>query len=55
MTVPGREDLDQLVGRLRSRGLRFSDDGRSVAVRDPWNTRISVSLPGTTTADLLSE
>lgn len=55
VTVPGREDLDQLAERLRSRGLQFRDDGRTVAVRDPWNTRVSVSLPGTTTADLLPE
>lgn len=55
VTVPGRDDLDQLVERLRARGLQFSDDGRTVAVRDPWDTRISVSLPGTTTTDLLPQ
>ena len=53
VTVPAREDLDLLAGRLRARGLQFSDDGRTVAVRDPWNTQVTVSLPGTTTADLL--
>ncbi len=53
VTVPGREDLDLLAERLRAQGARFSDDGRSVAVRDPWDTRVTVSLPGTTTADLL--
>ncbi|MBO0899032.1 VOC family protein [Cellulomonas sp. zg-ZUI22] len=54
VTVPGREDLDALTARLRARGLPFADDGRSVTVRDPWETRVTVSVPGTTTEDLLT-
>ena len=54
VTVPGREDLDALTARLRARGLAFADDGRSVTVRDPWDTRVTVSMPGTTTQDLLA-
>ena len=54
VTVPGRDDLDALVARLRTRGLPFADDGRSVTVHDPWDTRVTVSLPGTTTDDLLT-
>ncbi|MCC2336075.1 VOC family protein [Cellulomonas wangsupingiae] len=54
VTVPARDDLDALVGRLRARGLAFADDGRSVSVRDPWDTQVTVSLPGTTTEDLLA-
>ncbi|AGF72286.1 VOC family protein [Corynebacterium halotolerans] len=53
VTVPAREDLDLLVARLRAADLQFSDDGRTVAVRDPWNTQVTVSLPGTTTEGLL--
>ena len=54
VTVPGREDLDALTARLRDRGLQFADDGRSVSLRDPWDTQVTVSVPGTTTEDLLS-
>lgn len=53
VTVPGREDLDALAARLRARGLQFADDGRSVGLRDPWGTQVTVSVPGTTTEDLL--
>ena len=54
VTVPGRADLDALTARLRARDLPFADDGRSVAVRDPWGTLVTVSVPGTTTEDLLA-
>lgn len=54
VTVPGREDLDALVARLRASALPFADDGRAVTVRDPWGTQVTVSLPGTTTDDLLA-
>ncbi|WP_460774371.1 VOC family protein [Microbacterium sp. GXF7504] len=46
ITVPARDDLDALAARLRRSELAFSDDGRSVAVDDPWGTRVTVSLPG---------
>ncbi|MBO3087870.1 VOC family protein [Cellulomonas dongxiuzhuiae] len=54
VTVPGREDLDALAARLRARGLTFADDGRAITLRDPWDTQVTVSVPGTTTADLLA-
>lgn len=54
VTVPGRDDLDALTARLRARGLEFADDGRAVTVSDPWGTQVTVSLPGTTTEDLLA-
>ena len=47
ITVPGREDLDALAARLRRGGIAFADDGRGIAVDDPWGTRITVALPGT--------
>ncbi|ADG76084.1 Glyoxalase/bleomycin resistance protein/dioxygenase [Cellulomonas flavigena DSM 20109] len=53
VTVPGRDDLDALATRLRVRRLQFADDGRSVSLRDPWGTQVTVSVPGTTTEDLL--
>ena len=34
--------------------MDFSDDGRSVMVEDPWGTPVTVSLPGTTTDELLA-
>ncbi|UZN05407.1 VOC family protein [Cellulomonas sp. S1-8] len=54
VTVPGRADLDALAGRLRARALPYADDGRSITLRDPWDTQVTVSVPGTTTADLLT-
>jgi catechol 2,3-dioxygenase len=53
VTVPVRADLDALASRLRGKGLDFADEGRSVSVRDPWGTQVTVSLPGTSTEDLL--
>ena len=46
ITVPGREELDALTARLRSHGIQFADEGRFVRVRDPWNTQVTVSVPG---------
>ncbi|MGW2092333.1 VOC family protein [Promicromonospora sukumoe] len=54
ITVPGREDLDALVARLRAANLPFADDGRSVTVADPWGTQVTVSVPGTSVEDLLA-
>ncbi|MGP9683358.1 VOC family protein [Brachybacterium sp. AOP3-A1-3] len=54
ITVPGREDLDALTARLSGAKLPFADDGRSVNVRDPWGTPVTVSLPGTSTEELLA-
>ena len=53
VTVPGREDLDALAARLTGRGLQFADDGRSISVQDPWDTRVTVSLPDTAADELL--
>ncbi len=54
VTVPGRDDLDALAARLRSRGVAFADDGRSITAHDPWDTQVTVSLPGSTTEDVLA-
>lgn len=54
VTVPSREDLVALAARLRARSLAFADDGRSIVVHDPWGTQVTVSVPGTTTEDLLA-
>jgi catechol 2,3-dioxygenase len=54
ITVPGREDLDALTGRLTRAGLSFADEGRSVRVEDPWGTPVTLSLPGTGTEELLA-
>ncbi|WP_347042223.1 VOC family protein [Brachybacterium nesterenkovii] len=53
ITVPGREDLDALVARLRRHGISFADEQRRVVVFDPWGTQVSVALPGTTGVDEL--
>ncbi|HJF75490.1 MAG TPA: VOC family protein, partial [Brevibacterium linens] len=50
ITVPGREDLDALVARLRAHNLDFADDGRSVRVVDPWGTQVTLAT-GTSSID----
>lgn len=54
VTVPGRDDLDALAARLRGRGLPFSDDGRAIALADPWGTHVTVGLPDVSTDELLA-
>ena len=54
VTVPGREDLDALVARLRGKTISYTDNGTSVVTVDPWNTQVSFSLPGITTDELLT-
>ena len=54
VTVPGRDDLDALAARLQARGLQFADDGRSIAVADPWGTQVTVSLPDLSTDELIA-
>ncbi|APX33701.1 glyoxalase [Brachybacterium sp. P6-10-X1] len=54
ITVPGRDDLDALTGRLTAARSQFADDGRSVSVTDPWGTPVTISLPGTSTEELLA-
>ena len=53
VTVPAREDLDSLVTRLKNKGTGFADNGRSISVKDPWNTQVTISLPDTGVEDLL--
>ncbi len=52
--VPDRAGLDAAAARLRSRGRAHSDNGTSVTVDDPWGTHVTLSLPGTTTEELLA-
>ncbi|MGV9193783.1 VOC family protein [Microbacterium sp. MC2] len=54
ITVPTADALDATRARLRSRGLTFSDNGTSLLLPDPWGTQVTLSLPGTTTEELLS-
>lgn len=54
VTVPARADLDALAARLRARAVPFADDGRAITARDPWDTQVTVSLPGTTTDEVLA-
>lgn len=53
VAVPAREDLDALVGRLRSAELQYADLGRSVTVNDPWGTQVTVSVTGADAQELL--
>ncbi|KDA05119.1 glyoxalase [Microbacterium sp. CH12i] len=54
ITVPGREDLDALASRLRERGFSFADDGRAITVADPWNTQVTIALPGANVDEVLA-
>ncbi|TYC96845.1 VOC family protein [Arthrobacter echini] len=48
VTVPGQDDLDALQARLSARSLPFTGDSRIISVNDPWGTRVTVSVAGTT-------
>lgn len=54
ITVPGKADLEALEVRLRSRNIAFAADGRSVSVIDPWETNVTITLPDSTTDELLA-
>lgn len=54
ITVADREQLDDVAQRLRERGLWLADDGHTLRTRDPWNTQVTLSLPGTSTEQLLA-
>jgi catechol 2,3-dioxygenase len=54
VTVPTRAGLDALAARLRARSVPFADDGRAITARDPWDTQVTVSLPGTTIDEVLA-
>ena len=53
LTVPARDDLDALVARLKAHTLDYADTGRSVTLKDPWETQVTVALPDTSTEQLL--
>ena len=54
ISVPGREDLDALVARLKARNVAFADDGRSVRVTDPWNTQVTLGIGGSSIEETLA-
>jgi catechol 2,3-dioxygenase len=54
ITVPGRDDLDALAARLTHHKLPFADDGHSIVVTDPWDTQVTLALPGADVAEVLA-
>lgn len=54
ITVPTTAALDATRARLRARGTTFADNGTSILLPDPWGTQVTVSVPGTTTEELLA-
>ncbi|MCU1639321.1 MAG: Glyoxalase [Microbacteriaceae bacterium] len=54
ITASSPHDLEALQGRLKNRSIPFEADGRSVAVTDPWGTRITVALSDLTTEEFLA-
>lgn len=54
ITVPTRDDLDALAARLTHHNLAFADDGRRIVLSDPWETQVTVALPGDGVDDILA-
>lgn len=54
ITVPTRDDLDALAARLTHHRLAFADDGRRIVLSDPWETQVTVALPGDGVDDILA-
>ncbi len=54
ITVPTRDDLDALAARLTHHKLAFADDGRRIVLSDPWDTQVTVALPGDGVDDILA-
>jgi len=54
ITVPTPDDLDAITARLRARGWAYGHTGSSIEVADPWNTDVTISLPGASIDDLLA-
>ncbi|WP_324652801.1 VOC family protein [Georgenia sp. H159] len=44
VVVPDDDEIGALGDRLRSRGLQFRHDGRTLEVEDPWRNRVRVSV-----------
>lgn len=54
IAVPGVDDLEALEARLRRRSIAYESDGRSVIITDPWNTRVTVTLPDLSIEELMA-
>ena len=54
VAVPGRDDLDALVARLRARGIDYADDGRWVRASDPWGTQVTIGMAAGSAEESLS-
>jgi len=46
IVVPGEDDLGELAERMRHHGIETRDDGRTLALDDPWANLIRVTVPG---------
>lgn len=53
ITVTAREQLAALRERLTRASIPFADHGNRVVTRDPWNTQITVALPGRSALSVL--
>jgi len=54
ITLPTRDDLDRVAARLRELRVHFADTGNTIVTQDPWDTEITLALPGRSTAELLN-
>ncbi|HLS74904.1 MAG TPA: VOC family protein [Actinomycetaceae bacterium] len=46
IVVPEEDEIGAIADRLRTRGVQFADDGRTLEVADPWHNRVRVTAPG---------
>lgn len=54
ITARAQSELEALEERLRTRGIDFNADGRSVFLEDPWGTRVTVSVPDLSADELMA-
>ncbi|WP_336992742.1 VOC family protein [Leucobacter sp. VD1] len=54
ITVPDRSELDAVAERLRRHNIDFASDGRTLALDDPWGTRVTLAMPGVATDELMA-
>lgn len=54
LAVADRSALDALTERLRRSSFSFDDDGHAITAHDPWGTRVTVTIGGTSTDELLT-
>lgn len=53
ITLPTRDDLDGVAGRLKAKGVAYADTGRALVTQDPWGTQVTIAIPNRDAEELL--